>query len=101
MPLKESTYCSVQINDIDNSRIVESVHIPYEVTYGVVDKLVKSSTPALDETHIYEESTSDVQDALVESSTPSRDVRCSLSTSAIEGDTKHEIVATSVDTSEF
>jgi len=55
----------VQIDDIDNSRIVDDVHIPSEITNDV-DELVKSSILALDKTHIHEESISDVQDALVE-----------------------------------
>ena len=46
------------------------------------------------------ESISDIQDALVESSTPSYDIRYSLFTSTIEEEIKHEIVVTSVDTSE-
>jgi len=62
----------VQIDAIDNSSIVANVHIPSEVTNDV-DKLVKSSTPALEETHVHEESISDVQDALVKSSTSARD----------------------------
>jgi len=90
----------VQINDIDNSRIVEDIHIPYEVTNDVVDELVKSSISALDKTHVFVESISDIQDALVESSTLSHDARCSLSTLMIEKVIEHEIVATSVDTSE-
>ena len=92
----------VQIDDIDNSRIVEDVHIHSVVTNNVDElvktstpardethvhesisdvqnALVKSSTPALDETHVHEESISDVHDALVESSTPSHGVMCSLS----------------------
>jgi len=48
---------------------VEDVHITSEVTNNVVDKSVKSSTPALDKIYVHKESISDVQDALVESST--------------------------------
>ena len=58
----------MQIDDIDNLRIVENVHIPFEVTND--DELVKSSTLTLDETHVHEESISNIHDALVESSTP-------------------------------
>ena len=43
----------MQIDDIDNSKIVEDAHIPYEVTSDV--DLIKTSTPTLDETHIHEE----------------------------------------------
>ena len=45
----------MQIDNIDNSKTVEDVHIPSEVTNDV-DELVKSSTPTLDETHIHVES---------------------------------------------
>jgi len=41
----------VQIDDIDNSRIIEDVHISPEVTSDV-DDLVKSRTPILNETHV-------------------------------------------------
>ena len=51
-------------------KIVEDVHFPFEVTSDIVDELVKTSTPILDETHVHEENISDVQDVLVESSTP-------------------------------
>jgi len=82
---------------MNNSRIVEDVHIPSEITSDV-DELIKSSTPILDEIHVHEESISYVQDALNESSTPSHDVRCSLSTPTIKEEIKHDIIATSVDT---
>ena len=61
---------NVQIDDIDNSRIVEDVHIHSEVTSDVVDDLIKYNTPTLDEIHVHEESISEDQDALVESSKP-------------------------------
>ena len=56
-------------NDINNSKIVEDVHILSEITINVVDDLIKSNTPIVDEIHIHEESVNDVQNALVESST--------------------------------
>jgi len=52
----------VRIDDIDNSRIVEDVHIPSGVTSGV-DEIIKSSTPAHHEIHVHEESISDIQGA--------------------------------------
>ena len=79
----------MHIEDIDNSRTVKDVHIPFEITSDV-DELIKSSTSALDEIHVHEESISNNQDTLVESSTPSRDVRCSLSTPTIEEEIEHE-----------
>jgi len=60
--LKSQHTDNVQIDDIDNLRIVENVHIPFEVTSNV-DELVKTSIPTLDETHVHEENISDVQDA--------------------------------------
>jgi len=63
---------NMQIDDIDNSRIIEDVHITSEVTSGV-DELVKTSTPTLDETHIHKENINDIQDVQVESSTPTSD----------------------------
>jgi len=117
----------VHTDDINNLRIVEDVHIPFEVTSDdelvksstsaldetrvhkdgindegfndIQDALVKSSTSALDKTHVHEDSISDVRDALVESNTTSHDIRCSLSTLTIKEETEHEIVATSADTS--
>ena len=71
-PSKSQHTDNVQINDIDNSRIVEDVHIPSEVASDV-DDLVKSSILILDETRIHEESISDIQDALVEFNTPMPD----------------------------
>jgi len=58
----------VQIDGIDNSRIVKDVNIPSEVTSDV-DNLIKSSTPTLDETRVHEESISDAQDVVIEFST--------------------------------
>ena len=60
----------MQIDDIDNLRIIEDVHIPSEVTNDVDDEIVKSSTPALNDTHVHEKIISDIQGALVKVSTP-------------------------------
>ena len=43
----------MQIDDIDNSKIVENDHIPSEITTDV-DDLVKSCTLTLDETRVHE-----------------------------------------------
>jgi len=48
----------VQIDDIDNSRIIQYVCIPSEVMSD--DDLIKSSTSTLDKIHVHEESISDV-----------------------------------------
>ena len=68
-PSKSQHTDNVYIDDIDNSKIVENVCIPSVVASDVVDELVKTSTPTLDETHVYEESFRNIQDALVESRT--------------------------------
>jgi len=111
---------NVQINDIDNSRIVDNVHIHFEITSDV-DEIVKTSTPTLDEVHIHKKNNSDVWDALVESNTPIPDdmdvseddtsdsehvlmesnifvqvVRYSLVIPMIKDRTEHEITDTSV-----
>ena len=68
-PSKSQHTNDVQIDCIDNSRIIEGVHSPSEVTSDV-DDLIEFSTLTLDEIHVYEENISNVQDALVESSSP-------------------------------
>ena len=57
--MKSQHTAKVQIDDIDNSRIVEDVHIPLEVNSNV-DELVKSSTPTLDKNPVHEESISNI-----------------------------------------
>ena len=56
----------MQIDDNNNLRIVKDVHISWKVTSNVFDKLIKTSTPSLNETHVHEENISDIQDALIE-----------------------------------
>jgi len=60
----------VPTDDVDDSRIVEGVYIPSEITSVVEDTLVDSSTLILDEVNVSSEDTSDIVDALVEPSTP-------------------------------
>ena len=57
-------------DDIDDSRVVEDVYVPFKLTSVVEDTLVYSSTPILNKVHVSSEGTSDVVDALMESSTP-------------------------------
>ena len=90
----------MRTDDIDNSRIIVDVHIPSEVTSDILDELVKSNTPALEEIHVREESIIGVQDTLLESSIPSHDIRCPPSKPTIKKEIEHDIVATSIDTSE-
>ena len=123
-PSKSRHTDNVQIDDIDNSRIVEDVHMPFEVINDVVDDLVKSSAPAFDETHVHEERNNDIRYALVESSTsipndidvleddtsdfehvlvefnmPVQVAKYSLVIPMIEDGIKHETVDTSIVTS--
>ena len=55
-------------DDVDNSRAVEDVYIPFEITSVAEDILVDLSIPILDEVHVSSEGTTDIVDALVESS---------------------------------
>ena len=55
-------------DDVDDSRVVEDVYVPFEIISVVDNTLVDPSTPTLDEVYISFEDTSDV-DAMVESST--------------------------------
>ena len=57
-------------DDVDDSRIVDDVYVPSEITSVVFDTLVDSSTLILDEVHASSEGTSDVVDVLVEFSIP-------------------------------
>jgi len=63
-PSKSQHNGNVQIDDIDDSRIVKDIHITFEFTSDV-DELVKTRTLTLDETHIHEENINDIQDTLV------------------------------------
>jgi len=80
-----STFLLRLLNDVVDELVksstptLDETHIHEESISDVHDALVKSNTPALDETHVHEESISNVHDALVESSTPSHGVMCSLS----------------------
>lgn len=76
------------IDEIDNLRNVENVHI-FSWVVSDVDKLVFSAlTFDMLQLHIYEEGISYIQDAFVASNKPS------LSTSRIKKGTEHEPIAT-------
>ena len=60
-PSKSQHIVNLQIDDIVNSRIVEDVYVPPEVTSDV-HKIVKTITLTLDETHVHEENIGDVRD---------------------------------------
>jgi len=77
--LKSQHTVNLQIDDINNSNIIEDVHIPSEVTSNIFDELVKTSTLILDDINISEDDIHDLEHVLV--------------------GTKHETVDTSVITS--
>ena len=68
----------LHIDDINNSRIVENVHIFSEVAWDVV------STHALDDIDVLEDDISDFECVLVESSMPIQVARYSLAILMIE-----------------
>jgi len=43
----------VRSDDVDDSRVVEDVYVPSEITSVIANTLVDSSTPSPDEIHIY------------------------------------------------
>jgi len=58
-PSKSQHTDNAQIDDIDNSKIVEDVHILSEATSDV-DELVKASIPTFEEIHVHEENITDI-----------------------------------------
>ena len=70
MPLEESTrqYCTS--NDVDDSKVIEDVQVPFKTTSITEDVSVGSDTPIIDEGHIFYENISEVVDAIVEFGTP-------------------------------
>ena len=54
--------------DVDDSRVVEDVYVPSEITSVVDDTLIHFSTPILNEIHVSSESISDAVNVLVDSS---------------------------------
>ena len=62
----------VPSDDFNDSKIVEDVHIPHEISSIIEDLLVNIGTPIIDESHVSSVITSDV-DTLVNSSTLTHD----------------------------
>jgi len=50
----------VPIDDVDDSRVVEDIYVPFEITSVVEDTLVDFSTPILDKVHVSSVSITDV-----------------------------------------
>ena len=59
----------VSSDDVDDSKVVEDVHIPSKTSNIIEDISVGSNTPILDEGHVSYKGTSEVVDAIVESGT--------------------------------
>ena len=59
----------VPSNDVDDSKVVEDVHILFEISSVVEEFLVNSGAPIIDDSHVFSADISDVVDASVESST--------------------------------
>ena len=59
-------------DDVDDSKVVENVHVHSEISSVVEDPLVNPATPIIDESHVSSAGTNDVK-VLVDSSTPISD----------------------------
>ena len=57
-------------DDVDDSKIVEDVHVHSEISSIIEDTSIDPCPPILNEIHVYSASTIDIVDALVDSSTP-------------------------------
>jgi len=63
----------VRSDDVDDSKVVENVYVPFEIISVIENTLVDSSPPILDEVHVFFEGISNVVDTSVESNTPISD----------------------------
>jgi len=61
---------NVHSDDIDDSKVVEDVHVPPETVSIIKGITIDFSTPILDEAHIPYDSTSDDMNEIVESNIP-------------------------------
>jgi len=61
---------TVSSNDVDNSKVVEDVHVPPKTASIFKDITVDFSTPMFDEIHVSSDSTSDDLNEIVESNIP-------------------------------
>jgi len=70
MDIMESQHVNfVPSDDVNDSKVVEDVHIHFEIFGIVEDPLVNSDTLIIDESHVFSADSSDVVDALVDSNT--------------------------------
>ena len=63
-------------DDIDDSKVVEDVHVHSEISGAIEDPLVNPGTPIIDESHVSSAGTNNVDDVLVDSSTLTPDGTC-------------------------
>ena len=109
-------------DDVDNSKVVEDIHVlskttsiienisvgsdisildeghtSYEGTSEIVDAIVESDTPLIVDAHVHDNS--DIVPELVESNVSSQLSRYSFATHVIEGEIDHETSNSSVITS--
>jgi len=68
--LKEWNVSIVPSDDIDDSKVVDDVHVLSKTNSIIEDISVSADTPIIDEGHASFEGTSEVADAIVESGTP-------------------------------
>jgi len=71
----------VPSDDVDDSKVIEDVHIHSEISSVVEDPLVNPGTPIIDEKHVSFARTSDVVNVLMESS-----IRITNETNVYEND---------------
>ena len=69
MPLRESRVNIVSSNDVDDSKVVEDVRVPSEISSVVEKSLINSGASLIDESHVSSADISDVTDVSVKSST--------------------------------
>ena len=59
-------YRTVSSNDVDDSKVVEDVHVPLKTASIIEDISVGSDMPIIDEIHVSSDGTSDDMDEIVE-----------------------------------
>jgi len=68
--LLDSYVKTVPTNDVDDSNVVEDVHVPFKIANIIEDISVVSDTLIIDEIHMSFDSASDDVDEIVEPNTP-------------------------------
>ena len=69
-PFKSRHVNIVPSNDVDNSKVVEEVRVPTEISSIVEEPLVNPGAPIIDESHVSSVDIIDTVDVSVECSTP-------------------------------